>query len=171
MDADIKNELELFGLNDLVKRFDSVISGGWHVPCHTESSIHKINNHFGIVLPDSFLYFAKNSKKFGSWFCSFGEDYLSRQHVIRMNSHWRRRRTKRRIPSNLVIINIGFDEDCDCLDLNSLNESTGEYQIEYWNPYLDTPSNLRYNSFPHYIEHQIQCWEDFRKNPYRHRDN
>ena len=171
MDKKIEQNINQLRLDDLVERFDSVISGGWHVPYPTDSSINRINNHFGIVLPESFLYFAKHSKKFGSWFCSFGEDYLSPQHVIRMNSHWRRRRKKKRIPSNLVIINIGFDEDCDCIDLHSLNESTGEYQMEYWNPYLDAPSSLRYNSFPHYIEHHIKGWEDFRKNPYPYRDN
>jgi|GEM_PF-2357188 len=163
MDEYIKNEIELIRLNDLIKRFDSVISGILHVDCYTESSIHKINNHFGIVLPKSFLYFAKNSKKFGSWFCGFGEDYLSRQHVIRINSYWRRRRKSKRIPTGFVVINIGFDEDCDCIDLNSFDALTGEYQIVYWSPYLEPPFMQRYNNFPDYIEFQIKSWEDFRR--------
>ena len=103
-------------------------------PRPTSASIERINSHFGIVLPRSFLEFVRCWRSSASWFASIGNDYQSHDHIIRTNSYWRSRRRTRRLPENLVIFNRGFDDDCDCFDVTTLDDSTGEYHIAYWTP-------------------------------------
>ena len=80
---------------------------------------------------------ATSAESVANLFASIGPDYDAWSHIIRINSYWRRRRHKRRIPKHLVIINLGHDEDCDCLDLSRFDEESGEYRIQYWCPELN----------------------------------
>ncbi len=118
-------------------------------PKPTNDSIEKINDHFGIQLPGALIEFARHSNSFSSWFASIGPDFDSHTHIIRINSFWRRRRKTRRIPTDLVIINLGHDEDCDCLDVSSYDPESGEYEIQYWCP--EVSNGKRWQDFHTYI--------------------
>jgi hypothetical protein len=148
---------------ELVKRFDAGLCDLIPAPPRpTLSSIARINAHFGITLPADMIEFALSSKGFGHWFASLGPDEQSRNHIIRVNSYWRRRRRTRAIPRHLVVINIGFDDDLDCLDLSAFDACSGEYPIRYWSP--GTPNDgLPSLSFRSYLEHQITGWERARR--------
>lgn len=130
---------------------------GFQHPRPTRHSIAKINSHFDITLPQSLLEFVRCWRSSGCWLASLGPDYESGSHIIRINSYWRQRRRTRRIPSNLVIINRGFDDDLDCLDLTQFNPNTGEYAVRYWSPGI--PDGEAYTSFPEYMDSQIRFWK------------
>ncbi len=157
------NSLEL---DKLIKRFDMIMSICQEdIPRPTKNSIDNINKHFGITLPKSLIYFAINSKFFGTWFASLGDNYTYPHHIIRINSYWRRRRRTRRIPRNLIIINIGHDEDLDCMDKNSRNSETGEYTIRYWCPEVNDEyqnNEYQYTDFFDYIKRCVNYWESLR---------
>jgi len=108
--------------------------GNFQFPRPTSASIKRISEHFRMMLPHVFLELVRCWRGSGSWFASLGNDYENPQHIIRMNSYWRTRRRTRRLPSHLVIFNLGFDEDCDCFDLEAYDRATGEYPIRYWTP-------------------------------------
>jgi hypothetical protein len=145
-------------ISGLAKRFDAAL---FHVlpapPRATTFSIARINAHFGITLPADLVEFARCSKAFGNWFASIGPDYESPNHIIRINSYWRRRRRTRSMPRNLVAINLGFDDDLDCLDVSSYDPMSGEYHIQYWSPGVESvaPSS----TFLSYVETLVKTWE------------
>jgi hypothetical protein len=126
-------------------------------PRPTSHSIAKISEHFGMTLPASLREFVVGWRSSGSWFAGFGPDYHSRDHVIRINSYWRRRRKTRRLPRHFVIVNRGFDEDCDCLDLTTFDPVTGEYAIRYWSPGIS--DGEVHGSFPEYADALLKYWE------------
>ena len=156
---------EMKTIEQLVSEFDDL-----HLPAvafavepPTDSSIRKINTHFAIELPHELILFAKLSKSFGSWFASLGEDYDSPKHIIRINSYWRRRRKTRAIPRNLLIINRGFDDDLDCIELDSLNVSTGACSIRYWFPGCAPEDSTVYPTFVEYVQTNVGFWKKSRK--------
>lgn len=125
----------------------------------SDSSITRVSEHFGLVLPSDLVQLAKHSKYYAAHFLSIGSDYSSPLHIIRANSYWRRRRPKRRIPKNLVILNIGYDDNYWCLDLSSQNKN-GEYAIQFWCPeeisWFGAKPVLWYPSFREYVEDHIK---------------
>lgn len=152
-------------IEQLADDFDAVMNYGRQVARPSEWSIRKINAHFNFVLPPDLITFAKHARLFDGWFASLGDDYASPSHIIRINSYWRRRRPKRAIPRNLVVINRGFDDDLDCLDISSFDSSTGEYAIRYWCPGIDEndATRIRYGSFREYIEAQVRFWSEAKR--------
>lgn len=155
-------------LEQLAGDFDAAIlrHGPAEVSRPTPGSIENINAHFGIVLPAQLIDFAHRAKCFGNWFAGLGDDFGSPHHIVRINSYWRRRRPKRAIPRNLVVINIGFDEDLDCLDTSSFDTASGEYAIQYWYPGIDESDmrQQRYETFGQYIETHINDWGEAKGN-------
>lgn len=91
-------------------------------------------------------------------------------HIINTNKFYAKRRTKRKtgkwerdLPKNFIIINRAFDNDCDCIDLNSYNKKTGEYKICYWHPNMSIPeieNSMKngHTSFIEYINFHILGW-------------
>jgi len=65
-----------------------------------------------------------------------------------------------RIPRNLVIFNLGFDEDCDCFDLDKFDETTGEYEIKYWYPGYDDITTTHLD-FPSYMQSHLTDFKIF----------
>lgn len=127
-------------------------------PPPTKFSIEKINEHFGMQLPASLIQVVRCWRNSGGWLAGLGPDYESPEHIIRTNSYWRNRRPKRRIPRNLVIFNRGFDDDCDCLDLDRFDPATGEYGIRYWTPGISSESPLIFATFEEYMRATIKGW-------------
>ena len=153
-------------ISRLVTIFDQVVSNnGEHNHPPTAESIARINTHFGITLPPSFVKFAAQSKNFRSWFSSLGEDFCSPSHIIRTNSHFkniRRRREQRWCyvkPASYIVVNLGFDQDCDCIDASRYNSVTGEYVIRYWYPGMaEDEETSSYDCFEDYIRRHILSW-------------
>lgn len=145
-------------LQSLVDRANAIPKPftGRQFPRPTSGSIEHINSHFGIVLPRSFLEFVRCWRSSSSWFASIGNDYQSLDHIIQTNSYWR----TRGLPDNLVIFNRGFDDDLDCFDITTLDESTGEYRIAYWTP-GQQPRELA-RDFLQYMNIHITGWEPHR---------
>ena len=126
-------------------------------PRPTDGSINRINTHFGIRLPRTLLQLAKHSKNYNAMFLSLGADYTSRSHIIRVNSYWRRRRPKRRIPRHLVIVTHGYTDDLFwCLDVSAPASDGDGYAMQFWCPdELIYPSDdrpvQRYPDFDSYL--------------------
>ena len=98
----------------------------------TEESIKFIQNALGIELPASLIEFARCSEHYGDWLASLGPDFDSQTHILNINKEWRSEvEESMRLPSEYVIINVGYDEDFDCLDLSTFDKDTGEYFIAY----------------------------------------
>ena len=147
-------------MSNIVERFDRVSLGGdgaYSKP--TPISIGMINKHFGIVLPELLIEFGSTSKCYDSWFASIGDDHQSKNHIIRINNHWRRRKNAFALPRNLVIFNLGFDKDFDCFDLNIQDQSTGECAVRYWTPGETANTSNYYDCFLSYIEDSVSHWE------------
>ena len=150
-------------MDDLIRRFDDLVLGLGYGPCCRPSreSICRIEAHFGMSLPAGLIQFAHQAKHFNRWFASLGQDYTNPMHIIRINSHWRRRRKTRAIPRQLVAFTVGFDEDLDCFDLSSFQADSGTYAIRYWTPgVLDAPP---FAGFAEYMEAMVGGWERSRK--------
>lgn len=127
-------------------------------PRPTEFSIRRINEHFHMTLPRSLLEFVRSWRASGRWFASLGDDYESPEHIIRINSYWRRRRLTRRIPHHFIVFNLGHDEDCDCFNLDGYDHASGEYEIRYWYPGFDDV--VSYPSLLNYMDSQISGWQN-----------
>jgi len=126
----------------------------------TKSSLSVIQKHFDFQFPEDLIEFSSISKRYGAWFASFGEDYDNGFHVIRVNAGFRSQRRRvggswRNIfPRQLVVINHGHDDDCDCIDTQDVDDVTGENAFYYWSPELEVPEK-RTASFKHYLENHI----------------
>lgn len=151
-------------MDNLFQRFDSLKAvwfAGHARP--TDGSINKVNAHFGIHLPRNLVQLAKHSKNYNACFLSIGSDYQSPSHIIRVNSYWRRRRPRRRIPRHLVIITEGsMDDRFWCLDTSAPSSDDNDaYAVQFWcpdeiiYPSHDRPT-LRYPNFEQYIDGVIK---------------
>ena len=148
-----------------IQRFDALMTGHGHAHERpTAASLAHIQAHFGVRFPHELIQFARDAAHFHSWFASLGPDYDNPQHIIRINSYWRRRRPKRRIPRHLIAFNLGFDDDFNCFDLSMTPPdriATGEHAVRYWSADLDAPNNVaRYDSFHACMASALDFWED-----------
>ncbi|HSX58859.1 MAG TPA: hypothetical protein VLF18_01550 [Tahibacter sp.] len=82
-----------------------------HWPKPTDGSLSRIEAHFGVKLPPLLVSLARNSRRFGQRFASIGPNHDSPQHIIRINSYWRRRRRTRRVPRGYVIVTDEHDDN------------------------------------------------------------
>ena len=143
--------------------FDIVIKKQFQAhPKPTKESISHINEHFGIRLPELLVELAFESESFSSWFPSLGDNYEDLSHIIRINALYRNKRIRRNgkwgyaMPRDFVILNLAFDQDCDCLDTSNL--VNGEYIIKYWYPNMEEPPKIIGENFEDYITRNIQFW-------------
>ncbi|MES2820704.1 MAG: SMI1/KNR4 family protein [Pseudomonadota bacterium] len=153
-------------LDKLVPVFDLVMAHPVATSIPTPSSVRRINSELGVHLPDSLVAFARESKKFGSWFLSLGEDYSNPFHILAMNAalHSPVREgvdTWRPMPRNLIMFNHGYDEDYDCIDISSPSLVPGEYKVRYWCPLSE--DGMVFDTFPLYMQHHISDWVEHAK--------
>ena len=144
----------------LAKQFDH---GQSHIiytaPAPTEKSVAKIEEHFGHCLPMSLITFAKHSEHYGNWLASLGEDYDSRTHIININNQRHNEpNAEERLPQNFLIINVGYDDDFDCMDLETYDNEADEYLISYWYPGIDLRESTLYESFFDCMAAQVRGW-------------
>jgi hypothetical protein len=144
------------GLLAMPERFDACIAfPGEPFPRPTDASIDRIEKHFGFRLPFELTYLARNARRFGDWFAGLGPDYDADTHIIRLNSYWRQRRRTRRIPTDHVAFNRGFDDDLDCF---VTAPGPGEFAIAYWCPDLEDGGAV-WPNFRAYLEDTVAAWE------------
>ena len=148
-----------------IQRFDALMTGHGHTHERpTAASLAHIQAHFGIRFPNELIQFARDAAHFHRWFASLGPDYDNPHHIIRINSYWRRRRPKRRMPRHLIAFNLGFDGDLDCFDLSmtpAARMANGEHAVRYWSADLDNPNDVaRYDNFHACMASALNFWED-----------
>ncbi|WP_431688958.1 SMI1/KNR4 family protein [Hahella sp. NBU794] len=128
-------------------------------PPPTPESVAKIEEHFGCALPKSHIRFCEKSAHYGDWLASIGPDFESPNHIININRLWREEvEENERIPPNLLIINVGYDEDLDCIDMETFDEATGEYPITYWAYGVPPEESDLSGSFFDYMAKQVRGW-------------
>lgn len=144
----------------LAKQYDSKFH--YHknsAPAPTPDSISKIQDYFGCILPKSLIRFCEKSEHYGDWLASLGPDYDSPNHIKNINKLWRSEvDPEERIPSNLLIINVGYDEDLDCIDVDTFDSETGEYLITYWSYDVPPEESDLSDSFFSYMAKQVRGW-------------
>lgn len=126
----------------------------------TDKSIKHIQKELGLTLPKSLIEFAKHSELYGNWLASLGPDFESGTHILELNRYWHSSEAEEQLPDNLIVINVGYDEDLNCLDTDIYNDDSGEFYITYWSPGVTDSDVEIYDSFPTYIAAQIELWEE-----------
>jgi hypothetical protein len=138
---------------------------GINISKPNSKSIKHINKKLNVKLPKSLIEFVSKSKS-NEWFASLGEDYDSPFHILKINRVCRsicRRVIKGKgkwedvFPSHFVAINLGHDDDYDCLDLSKYNPETGEYPIQYWAPPRIFGDKVQ-PDFCTYMESNLKYW-------------
>ncbi|MBL8297148.1 MAG: SMI1/KNR4 family protein [Rhodanobacteraceae bacterium] len=126
-------DIDLF---QLIARYNELNAGSsaYACPKPTAGSLSRIETHFGIRLPRPLIALARGSRYFGPRFASLGANYESPLHIIRINSHWRRRRRTRRLPRGLVIITTDHDDNYWCLDTSQTASGDDAYPLQFWSP-------------------------------------
>lgn len=121
----------------------------------TPQSIERIESELELRLPKSLVKFATLAPNYGNWFASLGADFDSLTHILAINRDLRADGT---LPENYVAINVGYDDDYDCIDGQTFDAESGEYLITYWSPDLDPAEGEIYRDFPSYLLQQIDGW-------------
>jgi hypothetical protein len=143
-------------IEELAKRYDEVIGTLIHkAAAPTAESIKHIEASLGVKLPVTLVNFAKSTTNYGNWLASIGPDFDSPTHILVINQELR---DEYRIPKNLVVINVGYDNDYDCMDTETYSSNTGEYLITYWAYDVPQRESELYGSFQEYMHKQIEFW-------------
>ncbi len=140
---------------ELAKRYEQTIGPIIHKAAPpTTDSIAKIERTLNIKLPPSLLRFTTAAPNYGNWLASIGPDYDSPTHILNINQP-EQFPTK---PQNFIIINIGYDQDYDCIDLETQDKQSGDYLITYWSPDIDLRESGLHENFMDYMSLTIQFW-------------
>jgi hypothetical protein len=99
----------------------------------TKFTFTKIEKHFGIKLPDELRYLSTHLHSFTTIFASLGNDFNSRDHIVKINSYWRRRRRTRKLPNHFIIFSKDHDADCYCFKIDPEKKILAN-EIYYWTP-------------------------------------
>ena len=124
-------------------------------PCRppTESSIGRIEQALGIILPATFIEFSRLVPNYGSWFGSIGDDFDSWMHIVELNKTFHEAdEDSIALPDEFIMINHGHDGHCDCFD-RTKRSTTNEYPIYYLNVESPKEPKLMATTFHDYLEH------------------
>ena len=126
-------------LDSLIEQFDAFMTTNgkynYDLSPATDSSVQHIQQKLGVELPPSLVRFSQKSKSYTRWFSRIGEDYDHPNHIVNMNHLFHEPDVdspKAWLPEWFVMINLGYDGDCDGLDTRSRDPDTGEYPVLYW---------------------------------------
>jgi len=96
----------------------------------TEASILHIQSTIGIILPQTFIEFARRCPSYCSvLFASIGEDYNDECHILNINRDFHSNKPPC-VPPWMVVFNHGRDGDCEGFDARQ--RCGDEYSIVYW---------------------------------------
>lgn len=143
-------------IEQLAKEYEKSIK---HIVCSaeppTEESVKYIESELGISLPRSLVSFARASKNYGNWLASIGPDYDSYNHIIAINKELA---NEGKLPKSFIAINVGYDDDYSCIDIETYDETKDEYLITYWAGDVPQSESDLSESFPQYMEKNIEYW-------------
>ncbi|OUS29205.1 hypothetical protein A9Q99_08810 [Gammaproteobacteria bacterium 45_16_T64] len=132
----------------------------------TDASIGHIQRHFGVKLPESLIEFALQSDHYDCWFAGLGDDYSSSNHIVRINSHYKKIRRRKggawayTKPKDFILVHADFDGRCLCLNAGKPSAMLGEYELQYWFSGYEKEFGDKYSSFECYIELLIAYLEE-----------
>ena len=89
----------------------------------TPESLKRISDELHIEIPVDFVLLSQRCEFYKSWLASIGEYYSNHRHIIKLNKIWHEKEFEgdnEVLPPHLVIINHGYDGDCDCWDTRTL---------------------------------------------------
>ncbi len=143
-------------IEELAKKYDEAIGP---IVCRAEApttvSVTDIENTLNIKLPKSIVEFAKRTKNYGNWLASIGPDFDNPSHILNINKELRE---EGEIPVNFVAINVGYDEDYECIDIETYNPYIDEYLITYWAKDVPLKESGLYGSFFEMMSDNIASW-------------
>jgi hypothetical protein len=125
----------------------------------TPASLARIQRELGVRIPDDLARLAAACPSYGAWLGSIGDDFNNASHMLRLNEFFHRSPSGEEagyaaLPAHLVMLNHGYDGDCDCWDTRVVAAS-GEHPIIYVcveGQELET-SGTPFQSFRAYAEH------------------
>jgi len=128
-------------------------------PAPTTKSVERIQRDLGIRIPDDFVRLAAACPSYGSWLASIGDDFDSASHITKLNAFFHESTPSdedgyAELPRHLIMLNHGYDGDCDCWDTRGVTAS-GEHPIVYVCVDAQTPETAGtiFQSFRAYAEH------------------
>jgi hypothetical protein len=131
---------------------------GFRASTPTPTSVDQINNALGIILPGSFVEFARRCPAYTIIFASIGGDFDNDNHILNVNREFHGDDPHYRVPSWFVVFNTGHDGDCEGFDSRK-RSADGEYPIVYWSALggldFDNTGWPVFHSFHEHLEHTI----------------
>lgn len=154
-------------LEDHAERFRKIFPAVESGSAPTPDSIATIERDLGFQIPGELVRFANLCPSYSSWFASIGEDYDNSTHILQVNREFHGFEVNA-LPQDLVMINHGYDRDCDCYDITNRDEE-GRFSICYCglseNTAVDLPVTKRHISFflSEYVDQHLSFWEKHRR--------
>ena len=121
----------------------------------TSESVVYIEQALGFKLPKSMRRFADLSAHYGNWLAGLGIDYDTPTHIVQVN---RRLQNEGKIPQNFVAINVGYDGDYSCIDIETYDAITDEYLITYWASDVQLSECALSADFLCYLQENLAFW-------------
>jgi hypothetical protein len=149
--------LTVMSPEELAEQYERSIGPVYHsAERPTFESVATIEAQLGCKLPNSLVRFASAAPNYGNWLASIGPDYDSPTHILKINSD----NYIQHKPGNFVIINIGFDEDYECMDTQTYHPETDEYLITYWSPDVPLRESELFDGFLQCMGKNISFWQE-----------
>ena len=102
-------------------------SGTYRAAPPTPASVRRISDELRVALPPLFVAVATACPAYGGWFASIGDDFQSHMHILALNRVFH----GEGLPARYIMFNHGHDGDCDCWDMESPPDPSGEPAIVY----------------------------------------
>src|SRR5215471_4452567 len=110
-------------LESCAERFRAIFPAGLGDSQPTASSLQRIQDRLGFLVPADFVEFTRMCPTYSGWFVSIGEDFENARHIIKLNAMFHSP-DYALIPPELMLINHGHDGDLDCYDLSRTDETS-----------------------------------------------
>ena len=152
----VHQEAPMITIEELVAEYEKGIGFDAHAALPpTPESVVYIEQALGFKLPKSMRRFADLSANYGNWLAGLGTDYDTPTHIVQVN---RRLQNEGQIPQNFVAINVGYDGDYSCIDIETYDATTDEYLITYWASGVQLSECALSADFLCYMQENLVFW-------------
>src|SRR5688572_13474313 len=118
-------------------------------------SIARIQRELGMRIPEYFVRLATACPSYGAWLAGIGDDLENPDHILKHNRFFHdttpTETSWRPLPPHLIMLNHGYDGDCDCWDTRVVT-AAGEHPIVYICVDDVVPERESFQSFAEYAE-------------------